>query len=837
MTPDVQAFPRYNSEEDRTGYTLFNPGSMVDPKNPFISPGAVNVGFDSLLRKVFPNLPADPNYVKTHGMLDTANNIASGMSGTYTVDLGNLERGRPIVYNSSLMNGTDPHHIDKTDMLEQMLKHSSQEAESLKDKVKELIKGKKTSNMSKNSMLSEEFIKTIAKNKKNQKTAGLGGALFHGAAGLGGVSGVGTSLDQISKGREENSLTGTIGGVGSAASNIAALGDTARELSKVAPKVMGAINNNISPVSNYMGKITGGKALGRLGAIGAPFAIAETYKNLDDMQDNFHYGHTISGIGNGLQAAGNGAVAYSNIANGMNTYKGIAGAIARNAPGMLNSAKNIATNAGNAISEAAPGLLDSAESIAGRAAPAIAEVAPAGLSMGLKALPIVGDIAQGYMYGKANHSIGRGIAAGLGSFGGRLGGAAAGTVVAPGVGTAVGEIGGSVAGAYGGAKLYDAISGAGKPVQSNTDPVNPPAGNNMLNDPKYKSDLERYTKAGLGTANATLMAQRRYKSDQAEHQINPTGASGEHSGTLEQGKSVDTAAQNNSPKTPATDAALGKAPTPSPASSIGTADNNKVAPLPEQKPGIPSVGQPNSAPVSGAGNKAMPDFSGTNMLKESGDQITQDPTISSVKPMEHIPRPPESPDLIQNSQFAGESLKNENREHNFNVLVNHAENNHAHNLPPNPFIGRVTGVQQTTGGVTTYTKPGKNSIVTDQNEFLNQATSMHQSKVDELDLQHGGVDQGGYSVKPQDNGSTQLLGPDGKVHGTMQVNPAKPTQPLAKSGSLKRRNTGIGDWINPEDFKYLSKSASYIGLTPEEYIGLPMSEKPDTIINFFTPFG
>lgn len=83
--------------------------------------------------------------------------------------------------------------------------------------------------------------------------------------------------------------------------------------------------------------------------------------------------------------------------------------------------------------------------------------------VGRKAIPFVGDVAQGYLYGKEGNSVGRGIAAGLGSLGGRLIGGAAGTAVAPGVGTFVGEVGGSFAGAEGGARLYDRVFGGPKP--------------------------------------------------------------------------------------------------------------------------------------------------------------------------------------------------------------------------------------------------------------------------------------------------------------------------------------------------------------------------------------
>lgn len=87
-----------------------------------------------------------------------------------------------------------------------------------------------------------------------------------------------------------------------------------------------------------------------------------------------------------------------------------------------------------------------------------------------KALPFVGDVAQGIGYGmegegSALNKIGRGTAAALGSFGGRVTGAIAGAPLG-GLGSIPGEIAGSAGGAYGAAKLYDAVTGGGHPQQA-----------------------------------------------------------------------------------------------------------------------------------------------------------------------------------------------------------------------------------------------------------------------------------------------------------------------------------------------------------------------------------
>lgn len=84
-------------------------------------------------------------------------------------------------------------------------------------------------------------------------------------------------------------------------------------------------------------------------------------------------------------------------------------------------------------------------------------------SLGSKALPFVGDALVGTMYGMdpEKGSVGRGVAAGLGSFAGRTLGAAGGALTGPGAPVAVPvlSVGGSIAGAEGAAQLYDYLAG------------------------------------------------------------------------------------------------------------------------------------------------------------------------------------------------------------------------------------------------------------------------------------------------------------------------------------------------------------------------------------------
>jgi hypothetical protein len=147
--------------------------------------------------------------------------------------------------------------------------------------------------------------------------------------------------------------------------------------------------------------------------------------------------------------------------------------------------------AGKGISRAvaaAPGIAQNTSRVMGGAAEALSPtmkvVAPAaanaGLSLGTKAIPIVGDIAQGYMsgYTGGHHSLGRAVTGGIGSLLGRIGGGTAGTFALPGAGTLIGEVGGSIAGTAGSTALYDKIFGGNTPTKPTaTAPQNQPAAN------------------------------------------------------------------------------------------------------------------------------------------------------------------------------------------------------------------------------------------------------------------------------------------------------------------------------------------------------------------------
>ena len=46
-------------------------------------------------------MPYDPSFVRNNGMMDAINASAEGRASNYQVDLGNLERGRPVIFNAN----------------------------------------------------------------------------------------------------------------------------------------------------------------------------------------------------------------------------------------------------------------------------------------------------------------------------------------------------------------------------------------------------------------------------------------------------------------------------------------------------------------------------------------------------------------------------------------------------------------------------------------------------------------------------------------------------------------------------------------------------------------
>jgi len=99
---NVTNFPSYHHNSEPSGYTLFKPGKFLpEGMQQVIDPGIADIAVDSALRKVFPDMPYDPSFVRNNGMLDAINASAEGKASNYQVDLGNLERGRPVIFNAN----------------------------------------------------------------------------------------------------------------------------------------------------------------------------------------------------------------------------------------------------------------------------------------------------------------------------------------------------------------------------------------------------------------------------------------------------------------------------------------------------------------------------------------------------------------------------------------------------------------------------------------------------------------------------------------------------------------------------------------------------------------
>ncbi len=71
-----------------------------------ISPDALNVSVDSVLRRFVPDLPFSPQYVREHGVMDAIQ--ASMGPHRLNIDVGNLERGTPLVTDPALWGTTQP---------------------------------------------------------------------------------------------------------------------------------------------------------------------------------------------------------------------------------------------------------------------------------------------------------------------------------------------------------------------------------------------------------------------------------------------------------------------------------------------------------------------------------------------------------------------------------------------------------------------------------------------------------------------------------------------------------------------------------------------------------
>jgi len=188
---DVANLPKYWNSSNMTNPYLLQPSKLLSPDfNKFFGTGAIDGTLDSIVRKVFPNLPPNPSLVRNHGIRDAVELTEMFNKGNVHVDLGNLERGRPPVTNSAMWgldNWNNPQpksniaqHIYNTSQPDYAaMGNASQGVDftpflgkfsALLDKKEPIIAEKSP----KVAALLEKVAKTIEKNKKNnEKSAEL----------------------------------------------------------------------------------------------------------------------------------------------------------------------------------------------------------------------------------------------------------------------------------------------------------------------------------------------------------------------------------------------------------------------------------------------------------------------------------------------------------------------------------------------------------------------------------------------------------------------------------------------------------------------------------------
>jgi hypothetical protein len=827
---DVRAFPRYNNLDSAGGYTLFKPSNFTpDWMRHIMGPEQLNINFDNILRKVFPGLPADPNYVKEHGIRDTIQNMNLGMTNAPIVDVGNFERGRPIITGSRTIGMEDPNHLDKNEMLEMMLKNSSDKSEELKAQVKKLINEQKAPKIS---MLSEEFKKTIVKNKNNTKTAFINPKLLNTTMNY-GLGGLGTyQLGHAGA----NTLQGNIGGA------VHQLGEAANTL-RYTPFITSSLAN--SP-----------KALSGLGAFAAPFAAANTLGNIKDFGTDWNKGN-VGGLTYDTAMGGlNAGMAYSGAKQGLGTYK----AIANRFPGILNSARtglntglNAARGLGASGLNAARGLgaAGGANSIMlGRG------LAGAGAYAGLQKVTPEFDNTNGVgsMFGNLARDM---------SIGAASGGIAAG---APGA----------------------ALGAISAPITT----VNR-LNSDMARVNNYTNDSNNSLNNTIALANKTRLSQN--ADAQAHGYKDRTSQIFANHGMQYNGST-----QRATPLAPQQAAPL-QNPTPQPANTAAGSSVKPLAqpaPVnPATKPVAPVVSA-TSAPVEvppatqpqtlnnqpQATQKFIENEQKPINLNPVQNTLEKDPTAMGtpgqmgVAPEEAQPKQP----VVHNQEKPVIQAPSATPEENRARLQEMADYRHANNIPA---PGRITHIDSQTGQVGTRFTPD-NRYGTEDN-LRQLASQQHQSAVDADQLTRHSMDmpndpryknqsaESYNQLHPKDkpiNADSVLTGPGGKVVGTMSSRAATPEEMAAyhkkpsmidgipssqywaqhggapktyaqnggypeKRGQLRRRNTGIGEWVNPKDFEYLSKSAAFNVITKEEYVNLPLHPRVESIHEFFFPQG
>ncbi len=576
----------------------------------------------------------------------------------------------------------------------------------------------------------------------------------------------------------------------------------------------------------------GSNRVGALGALGAPVAIGQGFHDLGSAYDNLREGNLGSaawdaGMGTmnlGMGAQNIGAFAKSPIGKGaINISKDLGGKafqagrpilsnLANNArPAITNAVNNARPAFNNILNSARPALTNLANNARPMMTSAVNSMRPMAGSLarnaavaGTAALPAVARLGAGMAIEGANQVIPHYQGD---SYWGQVGNELRDQAVHTGAGAASGGLLGAVVGA--GAGLANKVYRLGTTA-------------------KELYDTNKET-ARINAENARL---EKIVAD--KHRAMVTG--------------------QNQPAQPVQPAQPSPAPAPvqsaAPVQPQPTQPVQPVQPV-QAQPAQPTAPKPQETQVASA--------------PQPTQAVEPTPPIESAKPSaplppteikQPLPRPDDSGTLIRHDNQFDHGYPPEDVAHNREVLENRVAERKASGLPPNPFIGRVVGVDMPDSNGNTYRHKPTN-FTADQHEVVQTAKN-------QIDTGGG---SSGYRVVPTANGGNQLIGPDGQVHGTMTpaapkapgAPPAAPRQsmiegipskdwfaqhgvtPPVKTGGLFRRNTGILEdgevWVNPEDFNYLDKSAMFIGLTPEDYSKLPPSSAPEGIRSFFFPVG
>lgn len=125
---DVTNFPKYINKSNFVSPYLLQPSKLLAPEvNSFFGTGSVDSMFNGLLHKIFPNLniPPDPHFVRRFGIADAMRMTDHFNEGKLNIDLGNLERGRPVITNTAMWGLDDWNKFNPRGFAEQLMYSNS----------------------------------------------------------------------------------------------------------------------------------------------------------------------------------------------------------------------------------------------------------------------------------------------------------------------------------------------------------------------------------------------------------------------------------------------------------------------------------------------------------------------------------------------------------------------------------------------------------------------------------------------------------------------------------------------------------------------------------------